>query len=91
MYNYLVDVSKCETEEELHRVLRDSLEFPDFYGMNLDAFWDCITGFMGVPATITLRGVSRADKEIQEELRHVLRIIERAIKMYGEIVLLLEE
>ena len=91
MYNYLVDVSRCETEEELHRVLRDSLGFPKFYGMNLDALWDCLTGFMAIPATITLCGAGRAKKDVKEELGKVIDTIQDAIREYNEIILFIED
>ena len=35
--------SQIQTKEQLHRVLAESLPFPDWYGQNLDALWDCLT------------------------------------------------
>ncbi len=47
-----VDLSKVETIEELHELLKKEFNFPDFYGMNWDAFWDAITGLVELPETI---------------------------------------
>ena len=91
MINYFIDITNCETDDELHQVLKDRLDLPDYYGMNPDALWDCLTRYIEVPATITLRGVSQAKKDIQDELQLVLRVIERASRMYGEIVLFVED
>ncbi|MBK3634640.1 barstar family protein [Streptomyces sp. MBT97] len=44
-----IDVSKVTDERALHLLLKRELGFPDFYGMNWDAFWDAITGLVGVP------------------------------------------
>nr|WP_257207653.1 barstar family protein [Bacillus cereus] len=30
--------------KEFYLLFKEKLEFPDFYGENWDAFWDCITG-----------------------------------------------
>ena len=27
-----------------HKILKEKLELPDYYGENLDALWDCLTG-----------------------------------------------
>ena len=91
MCNYLVDVTGCDTHDDLHHVLKDALDLPDYYGMNLDALWDCLTRYIEVPATITLRGVGRANKDIQDKLRLAISLIERASIMYGEIILFMED
>ena len=32
------------------------LNFPEFYGMNWDAFWDTITGLVELPERVTIKG-----------------------------------
>ena len=38
-----VDLTNCKYIMELHQRFQDALDFPDHYGKNLDAFWDCIS------------------------------------------------
>lgn len=38
-----VDCSSITSAKELHRVLARSLDFPEWYGHNLDALYDCLT------------------------------------------------
>lgn len=38
-----LDCSAISTRRELHRVLAEALRFPDWYGSNLDALFDCLT------------------------------------------------
>jgi hypothetical protein len=45
-HNYLVDSFYCSawgSEEDMHEALASGLEFPDYYGRNLDALNDCIS------------------------------------------------
>ena len=42
-YRYKVDFSDVKHFIEIHEVLKRDLDFPDYYGGNLDALWDCIT------------------------------------------------
>ena len=45
-------VGNCET---LHRVLAAGLQFPDWYGGNLDALHDCLTE-INQPTELVIRG-----------------------------------
>lgn len=38
-----LDCSACQTPADLHTALARSLHFPDWYGNNLDALFDCLT------------------------------------------------
>ena len=38
-----LNLSGCATREELHSCIRDALDFPPYYGMNLDALFDMLT------------------------------------------------
>ena len=39
-----LDFSGCGTRKELYAVLRREMLWQDFYGENLDALWDILTG-----------------------------------------------
>ncbi len=51
-----VDVTSITTANELHVLLKHMLCFPDFYGMNWDAFWDSITGLVEMPDKLEITG-----------------------------------
>lgn len=52
----VLDVSSIRDVKELHSILKDKLEFPDFYGMNWGAFWDAITRLVELPETLIIKG-----------------------------------
>lgn len=39
----ILDFSKCEYLGEIHQVIQEKLELPQWYGGNLDALWDALT------------------------------------------------
>ena len=43
MNEITVDCCGLETKARLHAALADGLHFPDWYGHNLDALYDCLT------------------------------------------------
>ena len=43
MKEYLIDCEKLCERRAAHKYLAKTLEFPDYYGKNLDALFDCLT------------------------------------------------
>jgi len=78
-----IDFTDCKTLGELHQILKEELELPDFYGENLDALWDSITGLMYVPAKITIK--KGGAKVLHEYIEKVVKIFNRAVDEYGDI------
>jgi RNAse (barnase) inhibitor barstar len=51
-------VSDATSAQSLHEKLAVALGFPDYYGKNWDAFWDCITdpGQSTMPRRLIIKG-----------------------------------
>ena len=66
MYNfkelYILDFSKAEHYLEIHKIIKSELDFPDYYGCNWDAFWDCLTDMVGRPVNIRIIGIENIEK-----------------------------
>lgn len=43
MKHITIDCSSLRSPQEFHRALAEGLEFPEYYGSNLDALYDCLT------------------------------------------------
>ncbi|KXO00899.1 MULTISPECIES: barstar family protein [unclassified Bacillus cereus group] len=77
----VIDVSNIYSVKELHLLLKEKLEFPDFYGENWDAFWDCITGFVfPLPNKMIFEGWSK----LEERLPIDTKIMKKCLLDYNE-------
>ena len=83
-----LDLSGFRYLGELHLYLKEKLGFPDFYGENLNALWDCLWGFMYVPAEITIiyHPKTKGAEELREEVEKIVGIFRRAEKEFDEII-----
>ena len=71
----VIDFSKCKYPMDLHNEIRKKLELPEWYGNNLDALWDMLTGFIETPIEITV--IYKPENKAAENLKeNVLKVIE---------------
>ena len=47
MEEKIIDCTRIHNREDLHAVFREALTFPEWYGDNLDALYDCLTEISG--------------------------------------------
>ena len=40
---YTLDFRGVKDSMDVHRIIKKELDFPDYYGCNWDALWDCLT------------------------------------------------
>lgn len=52
MKEIILDGKFMTTKFKLHEEIKNKLNLPDFYGNNLDALWDMLTGYVLMPLTI---------------------------------------
>ena len=72
-----IDVGSVTSREELHALLADAFGFPDYYGMNWDAFDECIRDF--VPAgVIRITSIEKLKSTLQREAR----LLEQSLMEY---------
>lgn len=75
MKSISIDFSRCKYPLDLHCEIKEKLELPEWYGNNLDALWDILTGFMETPINITV--IFKPENKVVEDLKdNVLKIIE---------------
>lgn len=79
-----LDFSACANWFDVHKVLQKQLSFPYHYGMNLDALWDCLTGYMETSIMITIH-LNGLKKGAVDEVGSVDKVINDAAAQDSEI------
>lgn len=75
MKTVVINFSKCKYPMDLHSEIKEKLELPEWYGNNLDALWDMLTGFIETPVNITV--IFKPETKAAEALNeNVMKIIE---------------
>ena len=74
----MIDGRDFENIEVLHDVLKDKLDFPNYYGRNLDALWDCLTGWVDLPLTLVLINFEFSKKFLGSYADDVLEVLQEA-------------
>ena len=85
MNKVTLDLTGVKFPQEMHRKFQKVLGFPDYYGNNWDAFWDCIMNDSTVEY-IEILGeskVSPALRSMVEELRQILQKVKIAASEQG--------
>ncbi|MFC3152854.1 barstar family protein [Litoribrevibacter euphylliae] len=56
----LINITGIMDEEAFHKYISKTLNLPDYYGNNLDAFWACITDNdqSSMPKTLKIKGLA---------------------------------
>ena len=89
----ILDFSKCKYLGEIHEILKKELELPEWYGANLDALWDSITGIMYVPANIKIiyKPETKASQKLSDEVEQIVSVFLEAQEEYGQIKVIIEK
>ena len=79
MTEYTIDFSSVTYYLEMHDIIKRSLDFPDYYGRNWDAFWDCITDMVGEePMRISIIGLDVIERRFGDTAEKMITILRRA-------------
>ena len=75
---YTLDFTNVEGYFHMHRIIKKELDFPDYYGENWDALWDCLTDMIGDRTHIEIVGFDVLENVLDEEdLEIFFRIFKR--------------
>ena len=72
---YTIDFSKVEYYIQMHKIIQEALDWPDYYGCNWDAFWDCLTNMVGRPVHIEIIGLDAVEQKFGDEVKTMVDIL----------------
>lgn len=70
-----IDFTGCKYLVELHQRIQEALDFPDYYGKNLDAFGDCISCDCDVDF-ISIVGSKSIAADLKSTVAEILNMLE---------------
>ena len=82
-----LDLTGCKYLGELHERIRAAFDFPEWYGANLDAFWDLLWSECDADEVV-VTGVNTMPDELTEYMLKIYVILDRKVderKKYSEI------
>ncbi len=82
-----VDFTNVRSFPEMHQRIELALEFPDYYGKNLDALWDCLVRDIPTPVTVVFLGTARLTADQKLMLRDIIQVFHAAKEHGVELVL----
>ena len=83
IYHYTVDFRDVKYYLEMHEVLKKSLDFPDYYGKNWDAFWDCLWELIGDKIHIEIYGLDIIERKFGTDTVKMMISIFKQMKHYS--------
>lgn len=72
----VIDLTDCKYIMDLHERIRVSLDFPEGYGKNWDAFWDMLNRDCEYHYVI-VKGINTVAKELNDSIEKMQKIMEK--------------
>ena len=74
MQEIVLDFTGCKYYMKLYDIIQESFRFPDWYGRNLDATWDLLRYYDGVPIDVKIKGIGTMPKDLQDYMDKILEV-----------------
>ena len=75
---YTIDFTNVNYYLEMHAIIWHALDFPDYYGCNWSAFWDCLTEMYGEPVHIEIIGLDVIERKFgADTAQKMIEILKR--------------
>lgn len=81
----IVDCSAVGSRADLHEIFAEALDFPAYYGKNLDALYDCLTSLSG-----TIRLINWTKNGLGIYAAAVRKVLEAAADRNANLIILFE-
>lgn len=79
-----LNLNEIKTTEEIHSYLMEQLELPEFYGKNLDALHDMLTGWICDNICMEIIPCEDAQSPIYEYAGRMMKMFEDSAQMLEE-------
>ena len=63
---YTIDFKDVNGIYNMFEIISTAMDFPDYFGNNWDAFWDCMTDIICINLEIEIRNLDALNSELRE-------------------------
>jgi len=70
-----LDLNDCKSILELHERIKETFDFPDYYGRNWDAFWDLLSEPDDY-SVLEIIGLKDLSEQLQTDVEIMLTLLE---------------
>ncbi|GAA0127553.1 barstar family protein [Clostridium sp. ATCC 25772] len=82
--NIIIDGLKINDKNQFHEYIKDIMKLPEYYGKNLDALWDCLTGWIDLPMKIEWRNYAVSKERLGCYADKILETFKEAEEELGD-------
>ncbi|MBB6108062.1 barstar family protein [Mucilaginibacter lappiensis] len=75
-----IEGERIKTINDFHLEIKKKLTFPEYYGENLDALWDCLTSSIDLPVTLIWRNADRSKVSLGDGFNSIVDVLSSAEK-----------
>ena len=77
MVKLILDFSKVKYFSDIHKVIKDTFKFPDHYGENLDALWDCLDYYIDDELAVKIFGFMNIENLFDDYASKIKEVFKR--------------
>lgn len=81
---YTLDFRRVKTYLEMHFIIKKEFDWPDYYGCNWDAFWDCLTNMIGRPFHVEILGLDVIERKFEDAARNMIDLFKEFKHFNGD-------
>jgi ribonuclease inhibitor len=88
MNKVIINCEDFHTMQEFHKYIKRKLGLPEYYGENLNALWDCLTGFIQLSLLLVWENFDMSKGHIGEDAERFYSFLRKYKKSWKAILFL---
>ena len=72
---YVIDFKNVKGHFDMFEIISTAMDFPDYFGNNWDAFWDCMTDLICINLEIEILNLDALDFDLREDKEKLICLL----------------